>query len=38
MRHHFHRCSHLRVIELDASEVSGARGGGSQVLEELCEV
>jgi RNA polymerase-binding transcription factor DksA len=38
MRRHFHRCSHLRVIDIDVSELSGARRGGSQVMEELCEV
>lgn len=37
MRQHFHRCGHLRVIALDASDASQARKGGSQILEELCE-
>jgi RNA polymerase-binding transcription factor DksA len=37
MRHQFHRCSHLRVLSLDASEMSGRRKGGSTVLEELCD-
>jgi RNA polymerase-binding transcription factor DksA len=37
MRHHFHRCGHLRVIELDASDLNQARRGGAQILEELCE-
>jgi RNA polymerase-binding transcription factor DksA len=37
MRHHFHRCGHLRVIEVDARDLSRARKGGSQILEELCE-
>jgi RNA polymerase-binding transcription factor DksA len=37
MRHHFHRCSQLRVIDLDARDRSHARKGGSQILEELCE-
>ena len=37
MRHHFHRCRHLRVLELSASDLSGAHKGGSQVLEELCD-
>ncbi len=37
MRHHFHRCMNLRVITVDASDVSRARKGGSLVLEELCE-
>jgi RNA polymerase-binding transcription factor DksA len=37
MKHHFHRCGHLRVLEVDASEISHERKGGSQILEELCE-
>jgi RNA polymerase-binding transcription factor DksA len=37
IRRHFHRCGHLRVIELDASDLSHARKGSSQILEELCE-
>jgi RNA polymerase-binding transcription factor DksA len=37
MRHHFHRCGYLRVLELDASELSHARKGGRQILEELCD-
>jgi len=37
IRRHFHRCGYLRVIELDARDLSHARKGGSQVLEELCE-
>jgi RNA polymerase-binding transcription factor DksA len=37
MRHHFHRCGYLRVLELDVSELSHARKGGRQILEELCE-
>ena len=37
MRHHFHRCGYLRVLELDVREISGARKGGRQILEELCE-
>ena len=37
MRHHFHRCGYLRVLELDVSELSHARKGGRQVLEELCD-
>lgn len=37
MRHHFHRCGHLRVVGVDISDLSGARKGGSQILEELCE-
>jgi RNA polymerase-binding transcription factor DksA len=38
MRHHFHRCAHLRVLELDASDLNGARKGGAQIVEELCDV
>lgn len=37
MRHHFHSCRHLRVISLDASDLSHARKGGGPALEELCE-
>jgi hypothetical protein len=37
MKHHFHRCGHLRVIEVDASEFSSDRKGGTQILEELCD-
>lgn len=37
MRHHFHRCAYLRVVEVDAAELSGARKSGSLVLEELCD-
>lgn len=37
MRQHFHRCGHLRVISVDASDLSHARKGGSRVIEELCE-
>lgn len=37
MRRHFHRCGHLRILSIDAGEISGARKGGSQILEELCE-
>lgn len=37
MRHHFHRCRYLRVIEIDARDRSRARKGGSQVVDELCE-
>lgn len=37
MRHHFHRCGYLRVLEVDAGELSSARKGGSRVLEELCD-
>jgi RNA polymerase-binding transcription factor DksA len=37
MRHHFHRCGHLRVLAVDAGERSHARKGGTEVLEELCD-
>jgi len=37
MRHHFHSCRHLRVLSLDASDLSQARKGGGPALEELCE-
>lgn len=37
MRRHFHHCSHLRLISLDVSDVSGARKHGTQILDELCE-
>lgn len=37
MRHHFHRCGYLRVIDLDARDLSRARKGGSQILDELCQ-
>ena len=37
MRHHFHRCANLRLIEVGASDLSHARKGGKQVLEELCD-
>lgn len=37
MRRHFHRCTHLRVISVPASELHGARRGGSVILEELCD-
>ncbi len=36
MRHQFHRCGYLRVIDVDVSELSHARKGGKQILEELC--
>lgn len=32
MRHHFHRCGHLRVIVLDVRDLSHARKGGKQIL------
>lgn len=37
MRHHFHRCGHLRVISVPAHELHGGRRGGSVILEELCD-
>jgi len=37
MRHHFHRCGHLRVVAIDAGERSHARKGGSEVVDELCD-
>ncbi len=37
MRQHFHRCSHLRVVSVQAEEVSGNRHRGSMVLDELCD-
>ncbi len=37
MRHHFHRCMHLRVVSVPVSELHGARKGGVVVLEELCD-
>jgi RNA polymerase-binding transcription factor DksA len=37
MRRQYHRCRHLRVVTVDASELSGARKGGRVVLEELCD-
>ncbi len=37
MRHHFHRCGYLRVLEVEAEELSGERKGGARILEELCE-
>jgi len=36
MKHHFHRCGHLRLLEVGAAEISGSRKGGTQILEELC--
>jgi RNA polymerase-binding transcription factor DksA len=36
MRQHFHRCSNLRVVSIQASEISGDRKGGSAILDELC--
>lgn len=37
MRHHFHRCGHLRVISVPASELGGTRRGGGVILDELCD-
>lgn len=37
MRHHFHRCGHLRIISVPASDLNGGRRGGSVILEELCD-
>jgi len=37
MKHHFHRCGHLRVLQVDASELASSRKGGAQILEELCD-
>jgi RNA polymerase-binding transcription factor DksA len=37
MRQHFHRCGYLRVIALDASDMSKDRSGGGPILDELCE-
>jgi len=37
MRQHFQRCGYLRVIGLDASDLSGDRRGAGAILEELCE-
>lgn len=37
MRHHFHRCAHLRVVSAEAEELSGMRHGSSVILDELCD-
>ena len=37
MRHHFHRCAHLRVIQVKGADLGGLRKGGGQILDELCE-
>jgi RNA polymerase-binding transcription factor DksA len=37
VRNHFHRCGHLRILAVEAGDLSGARKGGSQILEELCD-
>ena len=37
MRRHFHRCTKLRIIAVDASERLGGRGHGQAILEELWE-
>ncbi len=36
MRQHFHRCPNLRVVSVDARDISGDRKGGSAILDELC--
>ena len=36
MRHHFHRCPNLQTVAVAASDLHGARRGGSAVLDELC--
>jgi RNA polymerase-binding transcription factor DksA len=36
MRYHFHRCAHLRTIEVRGDDLGHARKGGRQVLAELC--
>jgi RNA polymerase-binding transcription factor DksA len=37
MRQHFHRCTNLRVVSVEAGELSGDRHGGSVILDELCD-
>jgi RNA polymerase-binding transcription factor DksA len=37
MRHQFHRCASLRLIEVRAGDLSSSRKGGRQVLAELCD-
>lgn len=37
MRQHFHRCLHLRIVSIDASDIAGDRKGGSAIVDELCE-
>ncbi|HVP30968.1 MAG TPA: TraR/DksA C4-type zinc finger protein [Myxococcota bacterium] len=37
MRHHFHRCRFLTVVEIDAADLGHARKGGSRIVDELCE-
>jgi RNA polymerase-binding transcription factor DksA len=37
MRQHFHRCANLRVVSIDASEISGERKGGGAIVDELCQ-
>jgi RNA polymerase-binding transcription factor DksA len=37
MRQHFHRCSNLRVVSVDASDIAGDRKGASAILDELCQ-
>ncbi len=37
MRHHFHSCRHLRLLSLDARDISRSRHGAGSILEELCD-
>ena len=37
MRHHFHGCRHLRLLSLDARDISRSRHGAQSILEELCD-
>ena len=37
MRHHFHRCGHLRLVAIEVGDLARNRKGGSQILEELCQ-
>lgn len=37
MRHHFHRCRHLRVLALGAPDLGRRRHGAGPALEELCD-
>jgi RNA polymerase-binding transcription factor DksA len=36
MRHQFHRCAHLRLVEIRGSDFGRTRKGGRQVVAELC--
>jgi RNA polymerase-binding transcription factor DksA len=36
VRQHFHRCPNLRLVSIEAAEISRGRKGGSAVLDELC--